>query len=63
MDYLDESVLLLVDRQDENITMRTGKLTVEEALFVMYHLLKKVEDVTGIEYNDLLEDLKIRGEN
>lgn len=62
VEYMREGVNLLVETKDDEMVVSHSDLSVEQTIFLVSFLIEKFSDLSGIPYNEVLEDLKYKEE-
>ncbi len=62
VEYMREGVNLLVETQGDDMVVTHSNLNAEQTMYLISFLVERFEKVSGIDYNEILEDLKYEEE-
>ena len=58
VEYMRDDVLLLVESVDGSMIITHANMDAEDTYHMVTYLIGRLSDITGQEYNQVLEDLK-----
>ncbi|MBD3841946.1 MAG: hypothetical protein IE909_08685 [Campylobacterales bacterium] len=59
-DYTRDTINLLVETIDDEMVVSHMDINPTDLLFLVTYLISKLSDLSGLDHNEILEDLKLK---